>query len=818
MKKFYQSFTRKKMFIFVAMILALFLLNPFVLFGLSMPTYYVNGEGISVPNLPSEHPRLLLRNSDRSALQSKTLKLAALWKTINQNTLSTYTDSQILSKYNSGSFTLEKVRNSFESNALFYFMQIDPNTSQKLEEKNAATGRKAINTSLGLLQKMNSVDSYKSYDNSQVCGRTLLGAALVYDWCYELLTDDEKKNFISYSESLASKMELGYPPKTWGAVEGHSVGSPLMVDLLSVGVAVYDEKHDMYNSISSWVLNQVVPARNFWFRSDMDSQGDSYSTGTLENGMYCSWIFSKLGIKDVFTTDQQYLPYRWIYTRRPDGQLLRDGDSFICDQFRPGSYWKFPVPLILSSSYYKNPYVMDELKRQYETNIMEEPIFEFLFYDPDIPSKSIKNLPLTRIFDYPMGSMVARTGWDEGVNMNSSSVVAEMKVNLFQFNGHEHLDSGSFQLYYKGALAIDSGIYNGTNGEYGGLHDANYHKRTIAHNSILVYDPNEKFRLFGDVVGNDGGQRWPNSGNLPQTIDQVKNGDFNTGRVISYNFGPDSSKPEFSFLKGDLTNAYSSKVSKFLRSFVFLNFNDSKHPAALIVYDKVTSSNRDFKKYWLLHSIEEPSINKNVTTVARSESVYNTKTTPGVYVGKYNGKLINTTLIPAIDNLAINKVGGAANRFNVFGTNYSQDLLYPNKSQEPGTWRIEVSPKNSSYTDTFLNVMQVLDNKDANGNDTAALSTTKIDSNLMEGVKIFNRVVLFSKSGKKITDAVSLKVNGNELYINYILTDIMEGKWNLQKKGESKYTEFNITEGRNVIYFNGVPGEYVLTPVSLIKH
>ncbi|HEX9063130.1 MAG TPA: hypothetical protein VF941_23400, partial [Clostridia bacterium] len=262
----------------------------------------------------------------------------------------------------------------------------------------------------------------------------------------------------------------------------------------------------------------------------------------------------------------------------------------------------------------------------------------------------------------------------------------------------------------------------------------------------------------------------------------------------------------------------SSKVSKFLRSFVFLNFNDSQHPAALIVYDKVTSSNKDFKKYWLLHSVEEPSINKNVTTVVRSESVYNTKTTPGVYVGKYNGKLVNTTLIPSIDNLTINKVGGATNRFNVFGTNYSQDLLYPNKSQEPGTWRIEVSPKNSSYDDTFLNVMQVLDNKDASGNATAALSTTKIDSPLMEGVKIFNRAVLFSKSGKKITDTVSLKVDGSESYINYILTDIMEGKWTLQKKGESKYIEFNINEGRNVIYFNGVPGEYVLTPVSLIKH
>ena len=52
----------------------------------------------------------------------------------------------------------------------------------------------------------------------------------------------------------------------------------------------------------------------------------------------------------------------------------------------------------------------------------------------------------------PYGWMIARTGWDD------ESVIAEMKVNVYNFNNHQHLDAGAFQIYYKGPLAIDSGL------------------------------------------------------------------------------------------------------------------------------------------------------------------------------------------------------------------------------------------------------------------------------------------------------------------------------------------------------------------------
>ena len=50
----------------------------------------------------------------------------------------------------------------------------------------------------------------------------------------------------------------------------------------------------------------------------------------------------------------------------------------------------------------------------------------------------------------------------------------------------------SFTLSYRGRLAIDSGSYEKGSG-YGSVHWHNYFTRTLAHNSITVFDPGESF-------------------------------------------------------------------------------------------------------------------------------------------------------------------------------------------------------------------------------------------------------------------------------------------------------------------------------------
>ena len=113
---------------------------------------------------------------------------------------------------------------------------------------------------------------------------------------------------------------------------------------------------------------------------------------------------------------------------------------------------------LLTASYYHDGFLLDEFLRQGGSG-GNELLFEVLWRDTALQPKPISTLPLSRYFGAPFGWMVARTGWGE------DAAIAEMKINEYNFANHQHLDAGAFQLYYRGALAIDSGLYSGSSGE-----------------------------------------------------------------------------------------------------------------------------------------------------------------------------------------------------------------------------------------------------------------------------------------------------------------------------------------------------------------
>lgn len=755
-----------------------------------------------IPTPISEHPRLFLTSKDITELQKKAQDsdIKPLYNKLLSQSRYNQEVNDIFNDYINSKINLNDISATYETNALFYALQIDPASGKIYEKKNTLYGKRAISLLKMTLDHLNKSDDYSEYFTSQSIGQALLGGAMVYDWSYDLLGNVEKAQLISHFEKLASKMELGYPPNDFGAIVGHSSGPPLMVQLLGTGVAIYNEKPDMYNLISNWFFKEVVPSRDFIYSSGMHHQGDSYGFSRFDNEILAAWIYKRMGYENVFSENQRKVPYRWIYTRRPDGQLLRDGDTFM--NITPyGEYWPFPLTYLYTASFYSDTYLNNELKRHYYPQGSFNAILEFLLIDTDLYNTSIDNLPLTRFFGYPMGSMICRTGWDTQIDTNSNTVVAEMKVGVYHFNNHQHLDSGHFQIYYKGALAIDSGIYSGTNGAFGSDHDINYYKRTISHNGLLIYDPQENFFFHRQPVANDGGQRWPNNANAPTTLDELKSKDFEIGEVKYYSFGPDKNKPEFSYMKGDLTNAYSDKVQDYNRSFVFLNLNNNTVPASLIVFDKVKSSKKEFKKTWLLHSIEEPEIN-GVNSIIR-------RTTNEAKNIQYNGKLVNTTILPAKDNVLITKIGGPGKEFLVNKTNYENHPV-DNGATEAGAWRIEITPKNASEADEFLNVIQVMDNKDSNGNEVKQLNVEEFNTSLFTGVKLQDRLVMFNKGKEDITSGFSLSLSFDN-QTKCLFTELFEGLWIIEKDGVL-YQKVAVTPEEGILYFNAVNGTYDIYP------
>ena len=81
----------------------------------------------------------------------------------------------------------------------------------------------------------------------------------------------------------------------------------------------------------------------------------------------------------------------------------------------------------------------------------------------------------------------------------------------------------------------------------------------------------------------------------PLTLDQLLKGNYKTGEVLAHQFGPDAQRPAYTYLKGDITAAYSSKVREVRRSQVFLNLGGAV-PASLVV-DRVVTSNAGVQDY-----------------------------------------------------------------------------------------------------------------------------------------------------------------------------------------------------------------------------
>ena len=442
---------------------------------------------------------------------------------------------------------------------------------------------------------------------------------------------------------------------------------------------------------------------------------------------------------------------------------------------------------------YKNEYFNYEyLKR---TNIDSRDVFfEFLWRDTDLGKKKPDDLPLTRYFGAPFGWMIARTGWD--VN----SVIAEMKINEYNFLNHQHHDAGSFQIYYKGPLGLDSGMYQGSSGGYNSPHNKNYFKRTIAHNSLLIYDPNEKFETYGyggsdktKFATNDGGQRLPGKEwSPPRDLNVLLNEDYKTGEILAHGVGSNSQTPDYSYLKGDISDAYSDKVKEVKRSFTFLNLDNKKTPAVFIVFDKIVSNDASFKKFWLLHSIEEPTVDGNEFIIERTKN-------------GDTGKLHATTLLPAVDDLQLTTIGGPGKEFWVFGENYQNvPIKRPDIANERGAWRVEVSPKIAKETDYFLNVIQVTDTKNKN-----QLEVIKIESKKVIGIQIADRVVIYSNNFSVLAEEFSFEIKGKSTY-KVLLTDLKEGVWKVFKNGK-QVESVKVNAESGTLYFVGEKGNYSIS-------
>jgi hypothetical protein len=242
----------------------------------------------------------------------------------------------------------------------------------------------------------------------------------------------------------------------------------------------------------------------------------------------------------------------------------------------------------------------------------------------------------------------------------------------------------------------------------------NYTYQTIAHNVVTVTDPKDTVPAPGKdkprPIANDGGQRRIGSGWGVEAA-PLDRGEWEAKRDIYHTatMGPLLDQGGLVVAATDITPAYTNlrsgegtfsartrRVERFWRIFGYDRIDN-----VVVVFDQVTATRASFRKRWLLHTIDEPTVSPGGfrVTVAPQDR-------PGHGGGTLDGKV----LLPR--DAVINPIGGRGFEFFVDDTNYDENgtlreavrKLGPDNG-EPGAWRIEVSPPRDAREDLFLVVL-----------------------------------------------------------------------------------------------------------------
>ena len=172
---------------------------------------------------------------------------------------------------------------------------------------------------------------------------------------------------------------------------------------------------------------------------------------------------------------------------------------------------------------------------------------------------------------------------------------------------HQHYDAGNLTIFRRVDLAVDSGSLDG----FGSRHWFNYYARTVAHNTITITDPTERWKgIWGGVPDNlavnDGGQRTAAPLTPAPTLDEYleNRAAYDQARIERYDEGAWGV-----YIRANLTNAYQNpayqstrpdgsrnrpKVSHVGRELVYLRGEGRRD--AFVVFDRVVVHGRELQE------------------------------------------------------------------------------------------------------------------------------------------------------------------------------------------------------------------------------
>ncbi|MBJ7314278.1 heparinase II/III family protein [Rugamonas sp. CCM 8940] len=407
----------------------------------------------------------------------------------------------------------------------------------------------------------------------------------------------------------------------------------------------------------------------------------------------------------VFSNDwTSELIYPYIYALRHDGKSFPAlGDNF---EF----YVTAPLlgEMALSTAIEKNDMVALAFYKQVIAAKRgadnADVVIERLLYPASGQAGDLQSLEKSRLFRQS-GQVLMRDSWDY-----PNATLLEFKSSSFISQNHQHMDQNSISLNYKAPLLLDSGLYD----TYGSSHWYDYYTRTIAHNSVVVFDGSENFAIGSTQYSNDGGQwfhRQTDNNPVPYpTPEETAPGAINyLDGITRY-----ENAANYTYTVGNASKAYGieklDQDNGFVRSVLFVRPDDATKKPVTVIFDRVQPK-KALTATFLLHTANRPAVVPGLSYL--SDGQYQVRFSDGDYrkltIRNGGGMATVQTLLPL--NAGVLIVGGK----NV-GATCTQAYLSASGSATP--------PEGSTPADCRFTVRE----RQANGtylwrNYTAQIST-----------------------------------------------------------------------------------------------
>ena len=634
---------------------------------------------------PAEHPRVMFRQSDKQRIvnnfeHEENRRAYELWQRICKKDFRQFYDDIAAGKYN-----------------LMVCFMIESKAFEAWVEDDESKARDVIDNTKKIVERY-SIDRNVNLMLCRHTGHIVFVVSLVYDWLYKYLSEQEKLFFIEKCEQfLQAAMEVGYPPTKQRNTHSHSHEAQYLRDMLAFSIATYDERPDIYDFIVGRIINDLVPFYKFSFSCGLHNQGPAYGSYRQVSAHWAQLIFYQMTGQRIFDRCVENAD-SYHYLTRADGESLRIGND--CNDDKGGGHVvKHPFTIVnffaaaaSGNTNYKKDFLdnyRDEvmMPTHYGIDLYKDTTYGEGLYSPVVhlvfnliaPPVTPAPYEKARHFKYPAGTTIYKD--------DEKNTTVYMKIGELWCEGHEHYDTGDFQIYHNGILASSSGAYYW----YGCEHFYNYDTVTSSHNCLTIRDPEVK--TLGHITEwgkdfdliNDGGTRRPKPTtdyNLEPDLAAAWARDCQMAKVLSHTETEDEVQ-----VVGDLTTAYAHTCDKVIRKMTFLPKLGEN--GVFTVEDEVTAKSEEFIKCFHLHMMEEPIINGNVITITHK-----------------GGKLRCTVLEP--QNASITAIGGGDMRFTTVGIPVPSDKT---ENRECGWGKVIISPSDKAKTHKFKVQMEILDNE-----------------------------------------------------------------------------------------------------------